>query len=140
MKVLRYKGIIFDDWARDNHGLWAEMCAECAAKYEKTVADDLDDGTAAAGICSVYGCGNRGTRDDKKHYYIDFKSGAEILNSVVFTLRDHSTGRTYHVFGESWHTLDHVWMCQRSVLSTGVYYTITDAYGNSKTFIKGRLK
>lgn len=59
---------------------------------------------------------------------------------MIFTITNKSTGRSYNVKGMAFHTLDLVWMSQRHLLSSGVYYTITDENGNSKTFIKGRLE
>lgn len=72
-KYLNYKGIIFDDYSRDNDGhYWAEMCQECSKKYRANLENELDGGNTACGICSVHGCSNSGALDGVSHYYIDF--------------------------------------------------------------------
>lgn len=72
MKILNYKGIAFDDYALDENGhYWAEMCAKCAEKYRDNITNELDDGNTAYGICSIYGCSNKG-ENVTPHYYIDF--------------------------------------------------------------------
>lgn len=74
MNYLTYRGIDFDEFVKDNNGYcWAEICEECAKKYRDLIGEDIDDGGTAQGYCSVMGCLNRGIREDKKHYYIDFK-------------------------------------------------------------------
>lgn len=71
--LLSYKGIVFDDWTEGEFGeIWAEMCADCAAKYGDTIAGEIDDGGTACGCCSVKGCHNTGDNPHKMHYYIDF--------------------------------------------------------------------
>lgn len=72
MKVINYKGIIFDDYEEDEYGIWAEMCHECAEEHHNLVSKELDDGGTARGVCSVKGCFNSGESDEKMHYYIDF--------------------------------------------------------------------
>lgn len=59
---------------------------------------------------------------------------------MTFTITNQLTSKSFTVQGAAYHTLDYVWMSQRYFLSTGVYYTITDENGNSKTFIKGLQK
>lgn len=74
MKELVYKGIVFDDYAKNEDGTyWAEMCVECAEKYRDILTDELDDGGTARGCCSVKGCLNSGDANEKLHFYIDFK-------------------------------------------------------------------
>lgn len=74
MKLLKYKGIVFDEWVDDEEtGLWAEMCQGCAERHHDKVAAEIDDGGTARGCCSVRGCFNDGSDDEKNHYYIDFK-------------------------------------------------------------------
>ena len=78
MKILKYKGIVFDDWAEDQEegkivGYWAEICQECVEKYKDLISDDIDDGGTARGCCSIKGCSNTGEDEDRMHYYIDFK-------------------------------------------------------------------
>lgn len=73
MKELVYKGIVFDDYTKNEDGTyWAEMCVECASKYGDIITDELDDGGTARCCCSVKGCYNNGD-DEKLHFYIDFK-------------------------------------------------------------------
>ena len=72
VKLLSYKGILFDDYAENEDGtFWAEMCHEHASKFADKIANELDDGGTARGICSVCGCCNSGD-DEVLHYYIDF--------------------------------------------------------------------
>jgi len=73
VKLLKYKGIIFDDWAENEDGsIWAEMCAECAEQYKNILTNELDDGGTARGSCSVYGCNHTGEDNETAHYYVDF--------------------------------------------------------------------
>lgn len=72
-KYLNYKGILFDDYSRDDNGhYWAEICQECFEKYRTIFENELDNGNTACGICSVCGCSNSGELDSVSHYYIDF--------------------------------------------------------------------
>jgi hypothetical protein len=75
MKVLEYKEIVFDDFEQDENGnYWAEICQECAQKYQEKIATEIDDGGTARGICGVAGCCNDGN-DAPLHFYIDFPKG-----------------------------------------------------------------
>ena len=75
MKVLKYKGILFDDYEQNEDGnYWAEICQECVEKYWDLINDVIDDGGTARCCCSVKGCFNDGNDEEKMHYYIDFKS------------------------------------------------------------------
>lgn len=66
------QGIEFDDYTQNDDGAyWAEMCCKCAEKYHDLISNDIDDGTAAIGCCSVKGCSNNGM-DYVFHFYIDF--------------------------------------------------------------------
>lgn len=72
-KKINYKGIIFDDYSRDNDGhYWAEICQKCFEKYKGILACELDDGNVACGICSIQGCLNSGASDNVSQYYVDF--------------------------------------------------------------------
>lgn len=72
-KKINYKGIIFDDYSRDNDGhYWAEICQECFEKYRGILTSELDDGNIACGICSIQGCSNSGALDNVSQYYVDF--------------------------------------------------------------------
>lgn len=74
MKLLKYKGIIFDEFVENEDGhYWAEICVECVEKYYDLIIDDIDDGGTARGVCSVKGCWNSGDSCEVMHYYIDFK-------------------------------------------------------------------
>ena len=84
MKVLKYKGIVFDDFDENDDGTyWAEICQECVEKYWDKVKDDIDEGGTARGCCSIKGCCNTGEREDKMHYYIDFKPDFVIFEEVT---------------------------------------------------------
>lgn len=73
MKLLKYKGILFDDWEEEPDGsIWAEICSECAEKYKDVLTNELDNGGTACGSCSVYECENTGEDSESLHYYIDF--------------------------------------------------------------------
>lgn len=72
-KVLLYKGIRFDDYERNEDGtFWAEMCHGHAVEFSDKIANELDEGCTARGICSVCGCDRSGDGEDGLHYYIDF--------------------------------------------------------------------
>ena len=68
-KLLKYRGILFDDWTDDFCDYWAEICAECAEKYDNLINNELKRG-CACGFCSVAGCTNNDS--NTTHYYIDF--------------------------------------------------------------------
>lgn len=74
MRIIKYKGICFDDFEQNDDGThWAEICRECVEKYWELVNDVIDDGGTARGCCSVKGCYNSGNAEEN-HYYIDFKT------------------------------------------------------------------
>lgn len=76
MKLLSYKGILFDDWCDETEDgerrIWAEMCKEHAEKYKELLQIELDDGGTAQGCCSIYECEANGHDSEKSHYYVDF--------------------------------------------------------------------
>ena len=73
--ILKYKGILFDEFTTDADGhVWAEICESCAEKYKKKIKKEIDDGEVACGCCSVKGCSHTGNDSNKKHFYIDFAS------------------------------------------------------------------
>lgn len=75
MKLLNYKGLIFDDFEQNEDGsYWAEICEECVEKHWEKIKDDIDDGGTALGCCSLKGCENMGEDEMTSHYYIDFKT------------------------------------------------------------------
>jgi hypothetical protein len=71
-EILIYKGIEFDEFTRDEYGLWGEICQHCLDKNPQ-LKEDIDDGMTAMGCCSVRGCKNTGEDQEENHYYIDFK-------------------------------------------------------------------
>ena len=73
MSKLKYKGIVFDDFVRDEYGTWGEICKSCADKYSAVISSELDDGGTACGFCGVEGCENHSMDLTIPHYYIDFK-------------------------------------------------------------------
>jgi len=61
-----YKGIIFDDYVKDEHGVWSQICPACLKKYgEKLASVGVDN--FGDGICGVKGCNS-----DEQTVYIDF--------------------------------------------------------------------
>lgn len=60
--MLKYKGIVFDDYTSGEYGTWSQVCVECAKKHKmpKNLLDESGDG-----ICGVEGCEN------EADYYID---------------------------------------------------------------------
>ena len=71
-RYLLYKGILFDDFTIDEDGVWAELCNPCAARYATLLADELDDGMTAPGVCGRAGCSNSDEESGHGHYYVDF--------------------------------------------------------------------
>lgn len=85
MKILKYKGIAFDDYAQNEDGtFWAEICQECVKKHYDTISAEIDDGGTARCFCSVKGCFNNGENADF-HFYIDFNN-----ENIVFEEDDES--------------------------------------------------
>jgi len=54
---------IFDDWARDENGLWSQVCEECKAKMDKDWK--ITESAPVDLICGVKGCNNTAT------YYVE---------------------------------------------------------------------
>lgn len=88
MKLLKYKGIFFDEFTEDEFGTWAEMCYQCAGNYRSKVNDELDRGSAC-GACSVCGCHNTGEDTELDHYYIDFDSAEIEFIEVIDQMETH---------------------------------------------------
>lgn len=65
MKDLKFMGITFDDYVADEHGIWSNICEECAEKHNIS-EDILSDGEQM--VCGVDGCEN------ESRYNIDFVS------------------------------------------------------------------
>lgn len=65
---LIYNGIVFDDFADGDDGLWSQICDSCISEHQ---IDDalLDD--VSSGMCGVKGCGYGST------HYIDFPHHTE---------------------------------------------------------------
>ena len=71
MKVLKYKGITFDDFAQNDCGTYyAEICERCVKKHHDRICHDISEGGCPGSICGVEGCFHNG--DNENHYYIDF--------------------------------------------------------------------
>lgn len=64
--MLKYKGIVFDDYTSDEYGTWSQVCAECIKKYSIPKELLYDSGEM---FCGVKGCWNRADN------YIDFPEG-----------------------------------------------------------------
>lgn len=71
MGLLKYKGIYFDEWTKDEYGVWGEICADCQKKHKDTLDSELNS-NGGFGACSVHGCENGGADDDIEMNYIDF--------------------------------------------------------------------
>jgi len=73
--MLRYKGIIFDDYATDEYGTWSSICKSCAEKHKDILGDKELEFDALAG-CGVCGCSISSWEDENAEVsYIDFKDG-----------------------------------------------------------------
>ncbi len=73
-KMLKYKGIVFDDFTQDEYGTWATMCEKCADKYESVLPFQkvsFDGG----GVCGVCGCSESDELSEIEIGYIDFEEG-----------------------------------------------------------------
>lgn len=138
MKLLRYKGVIvFDDWTQDEHGIWCEICEECAQRFSSVLANELDD--SAIGTCSVLGCSNCGTRDGKHHYYADLDRDQTVnIEAAVFYVTSQKTGKVYPILSAPFYNHDLIWLSIRNKLASNVNYTITDERGYSKQYYKWR--
>jgi hypothetical protein len=68
---LCYKGILFDEWSEDDHGLWATICPICLGLYFDLVKNDLE--SHGYGNCSVKGCQNE-DNDEIEMRYININS------------------------------------------------------------------
>lgn len=64
--MLKYKGIVFDDYTIGEYGVWSQVCDECARKHSMP-RNLLDEN--GGGICGVKGCWNEADN------YIDFPYG-----------------------------------------------------------------
>ena len=85
-KVLKYKGIIFDEWTKDENRYWAMICPNCLKQYEDRI--DLEIDSSGTGCCSVRGC----WQDDDNEIdmkYLDFDiNGVEIIEETLEELID----------------------------------------------------
>ena len=73
MKLLKYKGITFDDYAQNEDGTyWAEICKKCAEKHFRPIGCDLKEGGCRGVTCFVEGCFHND--DNEEHFYLDFDS------------------------------------------------------------------
>lgn len=75
MKLLKYKGITFDDWTEDEYGIHAQICKQCLDKFSSVLDFELDS-SGGVGACSVEGCCNVGADDDIEMTYVDFDTNA----------------------------------------------------------------
>lgn len=75
-KMLKYKGILFDDYATDEYGTWSSMCKKCQEKYKNILSNKEIDNGSGGGVCGVCGCvESEWENDDVEVEYIDFKDG-----------------------------------------------------------------
>ena len=71
--MLKYKGIVFDDytyndedWVKEGGPIaWAYMCRECANRLSEDDKRSLDDAVPDGATCGVKGCEN------EAEYYFD---------------------------------------------------------------------
>lgn len=81
---IEYKGIVFDDWAADGNGIWANICQGCAEKHKDVLSADELDGCVGGVYCSVCGCCVNGLEtENENHYYIDFNP--ELVHPLIAT-------------------------------------------------------
>lgn len=78
-KILKYKGITFDDFTEDEYGIWSQMCKKCQAKYADRISDDYEIQQEGGGVCGVCGCHESDLETDIEVNYIDFD-----INGVEF--------------------------------------------------------
>lgn len=73
-KLLKYKGIVFDDYVQDFEwkNCWAEICDKCFAKY-KDKFEKFDTAGSGIGCCGVKGC-----TSESAGIYVDFGLDVEI--------------------------------------------------------------
>ena len=70
MRILKYKGICFDDFTKDDtSSMWSQICCGCLQKYSDKLPTALLD-ECGEGICGVRGCLS------DAHYYIDFPAAS----------------------------------------------------------------
>lgn len=73
--MLKYRGILFDDYATDEHGTWSSICKGCAEENKDIIeAKELD--FDALSVCGVCGCSVSSWEDENAEVsYIDFENG-----------------------------------------------------------------
>ena len=70
-QLLKYRGIVFDEWTEGEDGIWAAICPDCRKKYSVESFSELDN--CGSGCCSVQGC-NQDASMEIDMRYIDFDS------------------------------------------------------------------
>jgi hypothetical protein len=64
---LKYNGVFFDDFTKNDDGTyWSQICESCRQKYSESIGNDDLDLNSGNGICGVAGCEN------ESDHYIDF--------------------------------------------------------------------
>jgi len=57
-KVLKYKGIEFDDYVIDEYGMWSTICEICQGRYYNRILKDCKLQDEGIGYCGIKGCTN----------------------------------------------------------------------------------
>ena len=73
--IYAYKGkrITFDDWVKDQEGIWTQICTNCLVKYNGTLDVKATKFPGDGEVCGVKGC------NGEADYYLDFEE-----NKVTF--------------------------------------------------------
>ena len=73
-KLLTYKGVVFDDYVKDEEykNYWSEICDTCFYRYKKEFTN-FDMGGSGVATCGVKGCNCQ-----TASIYVDFGTDVEI--------------------------------------------------------------
>ena len=55
---------------------------------------------------------------------------------AIFTIKDNKTNREYNVIARNSNSFDNVWLAQKHWFRAGSKITITNQYGESRTYTK----
>lgn len=75
--LLKYKGVLFDDWVdteikKGTRQMWSEMCQTHVEEYCNILGNKIDYEGSACGSCGVCGCSAVGDDESVCMYYVDF--------------------------------------------------------------------
>lgn len=71
-KLLKYNGIIFDDYVVGEDGVWSQICSECYEKYAETLNENAEIELEGDGVCGIKNCWNNNWDNQETVFYIDF--------------------------------------------------------------------